>query len=388
MTRRRGRQTRARGEGSIFQQKDGRWVGEIVLTWENGRKRVRRVYGKTQAEVRDALVELLHQRQQGLRIEASRETVGEFLTHWLEDTVAGSVKPKTYKSYCDIVKLHLIPDLGSVQLTKLTPQQLQHLYRKKQEAGLTRTVALMHAVMHKALSQAVKWGLVARNVAEAVESPKVQRQEFRALTPEEARRFLAAAAQDRLYALYVLAVTCGLRQGELLGLKWDDVNLEQGMLTVHRQLQWQQKGGFVLAEPKSARSRRTISLPAVAVTALKKHRKQQVAEQLAAGEAWYDYGLVFTTEAGTPVHPSNLRNRSFDRVLEKAGLPHIRFHDLRHTCATLLLAAGENPKAIQQLLGHSRINVTLDTYSHVTTDMMAKTASRMDAILYPEQDKH
>jgi len=376
---------RGHNEGSIYQRKDGRWCGAVIVGRDaTGKLRRRYVYGDTRKEVREKLARLMADAQSGLPVDVSRQTVGEFLTHWLEDTVKGSARPSTYDNYRTIIRLHVIPAIGSVPLAKLTPQHLQHLYHEKQEAGLTRTVVLMHAVIHKALSQAVKWGLVPRNVADAVERPRVRRKEFRALEPQEARRFLAAAAEDRLFALYVLAVTCGLRQGELLGLKWEDVNLEQGTLTVRRQLQWR-NGGFFFAEPKSAKSRRTVPLPATAITALKRHRKQQAAERLGLGDGWQDYGLVFTTEIGTPLNPSNIRNRSFDHVLDKAGLPHIRFHDLRHTCATLLLAQGVHPKLVQEQLGHSQISVTLDTYSHVTAPMMKEAAAKMDAILNTNQ---
>lgn len=311
----------------------------------------------------------------------------------MDDCVRGSVRPATYENYGYVLK-HIIPAIGSIRLAKLTPQHVQRLYREKQDQGLTRMVILMHAVLHKALGQAVKWDLVPRNVADAVERPKVARKEFQALSPEEAQRFLEVAEGDRFYALYVLAITGGLRLGELLGLTWEDIDLDRSTLTVRRQLQWQKVKGSkeerrqpVLAELKSAKSRRTIALSTVAVAALKKHRAKQAKERLALGEVWQDQSLVFCTTIGTPQNHSAIRNRSFHPLLEATGLPRIRFHDLRHTCATLLLAQGVHPKLVQEQLGHSQISVTLDTYSHVTAPMMQEAAAKMDAILAAAKEK-
>lgn len=334
----------------------------------------------TKKEAEAYRLELLHQLNIGTYTGPCKATVGEFLTQWLEDSVKGSVAPKTYKQYEVILKVHLLPAIGGIQLNKLSPQHLVHLYRQKQEAGSPYTARQCHALLHKALGQAVKWGIISRNPADVVDRPKVPRKEMRTFTPEEAARFLEAARNDRLYPLYVLAVTCGLRQGELLGLKWEDVDLKAGILQVKRQLQWI-KGGFIFREPKSTKSRRTITLPTLALSTLKKHRKIQAQERLALGEAWQDYGLVFCTEIGTPLNPSNIFNRSFKPLLEKAKLPRIRFHDLRHTAATLLLAQGVHPKLAQEYLGHSQISLTMDTYSHVVPSLQKEVAKAMDKIL-------
>ncbi len=262
-----------------------------------------------------------------------------------------------------------------------------------QERGLGRTIKVLHAILHKAMDQALKWGMVPRNVLDAVETPKIEKKEFRPLTIEETEKFLDAALEDRLYALYVLAVTCGLRFGELLGLKWEDVDLTERRLTVRNQLQWipgagpDGKAEPRLIPPKTAKSRRTIRLPDVAVFALKRHKALQTQERLRAGDLWQDWGLVFTTEIGTPLDKSNVRNRSFYPLLEKARLPRIRFHDLRHTCATLLLTQGVHPKLVQEQLGHSEISMTLDTYSHIIGPMMDEVARTMDGLLAPAMNK-
>jgi len=283
-----------RGDGSVYQRKDGRWVGEatVGLRPDGGRDR-RFVYADTREEAQAALRKLLHERDKGLLADPGKQTVSQFLTAWLEDVVKPSLRPQTYRSYSGVVNKHITPALGRIRLTKLSPQHLQRFYREKQDEGLTRTVRLCHSVLHRSLGQATKWGLIPRNPASLVDPPKVPQREFRPLSPEEAQRFLEAAEDDRFYALYVLAITCGLRQGELLGLTWENVDLDKGILQVRYQLQWvkkeAQKSGkreeptWVLTEPKSAKSRRTVILPQVAVQALKKHRVQQVAEKLKMG---------------------------------------------------------------------------------------------------------
>jgi integrase len=220
---------------------------------------------------------------------------------------------------------------------------------------------------------------VARNVCDAVRPPKVQAKEMRALSPEEARQLLTGAVGDPLEALYILAVTVGLRQGELLGLKWQDVDLDAGRLQVRRSIARVNGHGWLEQEPKSASSRRSVALTPLAVAALQRHRQRQLERRLKA-LAWEDNGFVFANEVGRPMTPQNLTKRSFHPLLERAGLPRMRFHDLRHTAATLLLAQGVHPKIVQEMLGHASISLTLDTYSHVTPSLQAEAAEKMQAI--------
>lgn len=258
---------------------------------------------------------------------------------------------------------------------------VQALYRDRLDAGLApATVQKIHVVLHKALSQAVAWSLVPHNATEAIKAPRPDQKEARPLSREQARAFLAAAREDRLEALYVLAVTTGMRQGELLGLGWDDVDLSRGVVRVNRTL-GRSGGRLLLGEPKTKKSRRTIPLSAKALDALKAHRKTQVEERIGLASLWEEYGLVFATRTGTPINPSNLRKRSFKRLLKKVGLPPVRFHDLRHTAATLLLMEGVHPKYVQELLGHANVSITLDTYSHVLPGMGNHTAPAIEAAL-------
>jgi integrase len=315
----------------------------------------------------------LAERQKGLLHDPNRQTVGEFLERWLRDTAAPTLVAKTLETYAHIVRRYIVPALGRLELAKLSPQHLQQLYREKREAGLTRTVEMIHAVLHVALARAAEWGLVPRNVAEHAQPTRVRARDMRALTPDEARAFLEAAKEDRLNALYVLAIACGLRQGELLGLRWSDIDMDGGTVHVQRSLGWV-SGQWLFTEGKTAKSRRTVVLPRIAVAALKKHRAVQAVERLVLGEAWAHPDLVFTTTVGTPIGKSVLIRRSFKPILQKAGLP-------RHSAATMLLAAGENPKVVQELLGHSRISITLDTYSHVIPSLQRQVAEKMDNML-------
>jgi integrase len=371
---------RGNGEGSITRRKNGGWMAQYTVYTANGRKR-KSLYGKARQEVAAKLARALSDRENGLILEAGSQTLGEYLNRWLNGSVKGSVKDKTFNDYEWLVRKHIAPTLGRIKLKTLSPIHLQGLYQGKLEAGLSpSTVRHLHVVLHRALNQALRWGLVPRNVSEAVDLPKLQKKEIRPLSADEARRLLEEARWDRLEALYVLAVHCGLRQGELLGLRWEDVDLEMGTLQVRRTLTTT-KGGSRFTAPKTAKSRRRIKLTAGAMDALRRHHDRQFAESTRLAGLWQDYGLVFATTTGTPLNPSNLTSRSFKPLLKRAGLPDIRFHDLRHTCATLLLGKGVHPKLVQELLGHATIAITLDTYSHVLPGMGDQTANAMESAL-------
>ncbi|MBI4491737.1 MAG: site-specific integrase [Chloroflexi bacterium] len=379
MAKQRGR--RGHGEGSIHQREDGRWVAVVDQGWKDGKRQRKYLYGETRREVSEKLKAALHDQAAGLPLPSERQTVGQFLERWLEDSAKPNVRPRTFTRYHDLLTLHAIPTLGKRPLAKLSAQDLQALYGQKLDQLAARTVGHLHRVLHCALRDALRWGLVARNVCDAVQPPKVARPEMQVLAPEQARQLLAAADGEPLEALYVLAVTAGLRQGELFGLKWQDLDLEAGRLQVRRTLGRVRKQGFLESEPKSARSRRSITLTPLAIGALRHHRARQLEQRLAVGSAWEDRGLVFCNAVGRPLEPSNLLRRSWRPLLKKAGLPRIRFHDLRHTAATLLLAQGVHPKIVQEMLGHSTISLTLDTYSHLLPNLQDEAAAKMQAIL-------
>jgi integrase len=373
---------RGNGEGSITKRADGRWMARYTVHSSNGPKR-KTVYGRTRQEVATKLAKATADRDGRIELDPSNVTVDEFLQRWLNDSVKGSVRPITFESYERlVVRVHVVPAVGRVKLKALSPAHLQGLYRERLDAGLSPcTVQRIHAVVHRALKQALRWGLVAHNVSEATDPPKAQRKEIRPLTPEQVRTFLKTAQGDRLEALYALAITTGLRQGELFGLRWEDVDLAAGRLSVCHTL-ITPKGGRKLGPPKRSKSRRSVKLTAGAVKALKAHRERQLEEREKFAELWQDHDFVFTTQVGTPLNRHNFFKRCFKPLLEKAGLPRsVRFHDLRHTCATLLLSKNVNPKIVQELLGHANISQTMDTYSHILPDMQERAASAMDDIL-------
>jgi integrase len=291
------------------------------------------------------------------------------------------VRQSTHERYEYAINPHITPALGRIKLKDLTPAQVRWFYRQRLDSGLApATVHKMHVVMHKALKAAVSDGLIPRNPTASLKLPRIIREEIDPLDQEEARRLLTAACGDRLEALYVLALNTGMRQGELLALKWEDVDLERGVLRVRRTLS-RRNNVYVLDEPKTKKSRRTIRLTAGAATALEVHISRQLEGMERMGSLYQPGGLVFATTTGTIINPSNLRNRSFKPLLKHAKLRPIRFHDLRHTCATLLLSKDVNPKVVSEMLGHSSVSITLDIYSHLLPDMQEKAARALEDAL-------
>ena len=372
---------RGNGEGSISRRKGGGWMAQYTIYTGEGRKR-KTLYGKTRAEVAAKLARALSDREGGLGFDGENPRLGEYLRHWLTDSVRSSVRAATYDGYDRQVRNHISPALGRIKLKALTPAHLRALYRQKLDSGLSpRTVQYVHVTLRKALKQAASDGLVPRNVAEAVRPPRLRREEIKPLTLEQTKALVEAARGDRLEALYVAAVTTGLRQGELLGLKWDDVDPERGVVRVRRTLVASKGGRPTFGEPKTAKGRRVVRLPHAAVEALERHRERQLEESEKLAGLWQDHGLVFCTGIGTPLNRHNLVARSFKPLLGRAGLPAIRFHDLRHTCATLMLRGGIHPKVVQEVLGHANVAITLDVHSHVLADMQGEAAEKMDSLL-------
>ncbi len=371
---------RGPNEGSIYQRQDGRWEGAVHLGYRDGRRDRRFAIGHTRKEVADKLAVLLKARDEQRPIPNQRDKLGPFLRHWLDDTARPTLRASTYSSYDDILRLHLIPGLGRIALAKLSPGDVQQFLNAKLESGLSpRRVQYLHAVLRRALGMAERWGLVSRNVAKLVDPPRVPRHEIEPLTPEQARRLIDAAAEDRLRALWVTALATGLRQGELLALRWEDIDFDARRLRVRHTLA-RVNGKLELLEPKTDRSRRSVALPEVVITALRAHRTRQRMDRLVAGSRWQDTGHLFATTIGTPIEAARV-TRSFGLALERAGLPHIRFHDLRHAAATFLLGQGFTLEDVKNLLGHSSIVLTSNTYGHVLEQRQQQVARGMDAVL-------
>jgi integrase len=366
---------RANAEGTIYKRADGRWCASVTL---GGGKR-RSFYAATRGAVQGKLRAAKRAMDDGLPVSSDRQKVGQFLSQWLTEVAQPTVRPSTYTLYRQLLSRHVIPTVGHLALAKLSPQDLTGLYANLSRRLAPRTVGHVHRVLHRALRDALHWGLVARNVCDAVSPPKVPRQEMHVLDPEQARALIAAADGDPLEALYILAVTAGLRQGELLALKWRDLDADAGRLTVCRSVRWMTGQGSVEGEPKTRSGRRSVLLAPLAVAALRRHRTRQTEQRLRAA-FWDDLDLVFTNEVGRHIEATNLVRRSFRPLLERAELPAVRFHDLRHTAATLLLGQGVHAKIVSEMLGHSNIAITMDLYSHVTPTMQADAAAKMEAL--------
>ena len=370
---------RGNGEGSIYPHKRGGvkvgYRGSYWVDTAEGPKR-RYITGETREDVAEKLAKAISDRADGLVFDAGSTTTGEYLTRWLSDSVRGTVQGSTYRSYGRVVDGHLVPGVGRVKLAKLRPDHIRRLYRSMLDAGkATRTVQYAHALLKRALAQAVMDGLIPRNAAEAVRPPKLKRDEIQPLNADQVRALLDAA-DERSRALYTVAVRTGMRPGEILALRWSDVDLEAGTVQINRAL----SEGEV-STPKTPRSRRRISLSPATVAALKAHRKRQLEERMAKAGLWEDHGLVFPSSVGTPKSQRNL-NREFKNAAKRAGLPdHFKLYDLRHTCATLLLSRNIHPKYVQELLGHASIALTLDTYSHVIPGMDGGTGGAIDEAL-------
>jgi integrase len=372
---------RGNGEGSITRRKDGLYMARYTVEMPDGMRKRKTIYGKEREEVAEKLIEALSNRNRGLVFDADNLKLGEYLGRWLTDSVRDTVRPTTFERYEQMVRLHIRPVLGKVKLKNLTSAHVRGLYRQKLDSGLSsRTVQYVHVTLHKALKQAIADGLIPRNVTEAVKPPQVRREEMQPLTAEQVKVLFKAVKGDRLEALYVLAVTAGLRQGELLGLKWDDIDLEAGTLQVRRTLTTA-KGGPVLSAPKTRGSRRTVRLSQMALEALRSHLERQLEEIDSVGSLWRENGLIFASKSGEPLSRQHVTARRFKPLLKRAGLPPIRFHDLRHSCATLLLSKNVNPKIVSEMLGHATIAITLDTYSHVLPTMQESAARAMEAAL-------
>lgn len=372
---------RGHGEGGIYQRaKDGLWVAALDLGWEGGKRRRRYFYAKTRREVALKLARAQHDHDRGLPIAPERLTVATFLDRWLEEAIKPRRKPSTYQSYGQYVRLHISPMIGDLRLGKLNARDIQALLVDRQRYGLApRSVSYILTILRMALRQAEKWDLVPRNVAELVDRPATSTFTATVLTPEHARRLVDAAHEDRLDGLITVGVALGLRKGEMLGLQWGDVDLEAGTLRVRQQIQRvDKKPQFV--PPKSESGKRTIALPATCIAALRNHQLRQVEDRLLAGSRWRgdEWQLVFPSTIGTPMDGRNL-DRSFHRLLNRAGLPHMRFHDLRHSAGTIMMAMGIPQRVVMGILGHSSMQMTT-RYLHALPELMRDAADQMDAL--------
>ncbi len=364
-------------EGSLYKREsDGKWCAALKLP--DGTRRV--FYGRTRHDAAERLHEAKENVKKALPVAASRETLARFLERWLRDVVTPKARASTLVHYRGDVERHIVPALGNLKLSELTVARLQAWITELSAGGIgARTVGHCRAVLRVALRQAWREGLIGQNPAALVTVPRHTPPAVAPLSPAAARAIIAAFAGHEYEALVIVALATGLRAGELLGLSWDATDPDAGTLRVERQLQ-RVAGAYELVEPKTERSRRTLVLPPVAVEALRRQRVRQAEARLYAGAGWQDWGLVFTTAAGAPIHGSTLTHR-FQARLAAAGLDRIRWHDLRHGCAALLLADGTSLRVVMEQLGHSQIAVTANIYAHVVPALLADAANTLDRAL-------
>jgi integrase len=380
---------RGRGEDSVYRN-GGRWHGAVSLCYDANGQRVRKkVSGRTRVEVVEKLRKLRQQVDSGV-VPDDRLTVQAFLDRWVTVNLPGTVAESTEDDYVDTVRLHLVPALGRKRLAKLTVSDLDRLWKAKRDAGYSaNSVRIMRTVLRRALGQAEREGIVARNVAKLSAAPRIRAKEGRTLTIDQARQLLEAAAGYRFETAVVLALAYGMRRGEVLGLRWSDLDWEAGTLRVihgvkrvkDRDATSGRRTRLVVSELKTPKSRRMLTLTPELVSRFRQHRVRQAAAQMAAGPLWQDHGLIFASEVGTPMDPDNF-SHSFARLCVQAGLGHWHPHELRHSGASLMLAQGTPLHVVSEVLGHASIAITKDVYGHLLEGDKRAAAESMSRALF------
>lgn len=373
--------------GQIVKRGEKTWIVRIFQGRdENGKRRyVNKTIHGTKKSAEKYLTAKLRDKDLGINIEPASESLDKYLEKWLESVVRSRVREATFDDYKYLLDRYISPALGAIKLCDIHSIDVQKVYGDMlgEKELSARTVRMTHAVLSSAMKQAVRWHMLARNPCEFVNLPRMARKEMEALSPEEAGRFLEAAKADRLGIVLSFALATGMRPEEYLTLKWSDLDLQAGSATVRRTLIWRKGGGWYFSEPKTSRSRRTIPIPKTLVSELADHRRKQAENRLKKGADYQNNDLVFAASEGTPILLRNLVRRHFQPVLKRAKLSStFRLYDLRHSCATLLLSAGENPKVVSERLGHASIVLTLDTYSHVLPSMQQAATEKLERILY------
>ncbi len=373
--------SRGHGEGSVFERKNGDrnkpWVAQVSMG--RGHKKIIGYYASKQEAIA-AKNKALQEIELVRRVKNSRQTLEEYLEYWLEHVQRLSVRLSSFVQTLIMINSHIIPELGSIPLQKLTVRDVQRFVSKLQDTLSAVHVRNIHGILHKALAKAISEDLLRENVCDRVTLPRLETTEMQVLTQSQAQQLLRAAEGNHWETLLIVALTTGLRHGELRALKWSDVDLERKELYVRHTAGRVPGYGYVESEPKSKKSRRTVVLHAFVVETLKSHRVAQLEQRLKAGSAWQDRNLVFPGQTGNYFHKNTLY-RNFHKILDKAGLPPMRIHDLRHSAATILLAMGVNIKVVQEILGHSNISMTLGIYGHVLPGMQEEAMKKWGSVL-------
>ena len=368
---------RGNNEGTVYKRKDGRWCAQVSLSG----KRITK-YAKTQRECHDWVREITNKIEHGMTFDATPLTLERYMQSWLTGKDL-SIRQNTARNYRRYTEQDILPVIGKMRLQNIQPAHIRQMYLRMQAEGKgSRTIQLVHSTLHCALKQAVKERLIGYNPMDAVERPKVETKEFHIFTESQARTFLEATKGHPYEALFYLALTTGLRKGELLGLMWDDVDWEKGTLRVERQLQQAYSSSAVLVPTKTKSGRRQIKLGKIGLAMLEAHRKRQEAQKILAGDSWKENGMIFTTGIGTYASQSKV-SKKFKQILYENDLPDIRFHDLRHTSISLLLDMGTPINTVQRRAGHSKAIVTTDIYGHVMAHSQDAAAENIEQIVKP-----
>lgn len=372
--------------GQVFKRKesDRTWTIKVSLGYDPATKRYGQHWESVPGTKKDAekrLSEILHALDTGSYMKPGKTTLADFLDRWLVEYAQANLSAKTAEGYEHIFRKHIIPALGNLTLAQIKPEHLQRYYSDRLNGGLSaQTVRHHHTVLHKALQTALKWGLLSHNVADSVEAPRAKRIEMQSWDENEVNCFLEAAKPSPYYALFYLALFTGMRRSELLALRWQDTDLLFGQISVSRGLHCLKDGTCIFTEPKSAKSRRTIALPPSVISLLREQKAKQEFDHKMLGIPSRDSDLIFSTAEGRPLLPNSVTH-AWIKLVRRAGLKYIRLHDCRHSHASLLLKQGIHPKIVQERLGHSSIQITLDTYSHVAPGLQEAAAQKFDDLL-------
>jgi len=368
---------RGNNEGSIYRRKDGLWCAQISL---QGRRLTK--YEKTQSQCRAWIKEMLRKIDGGLTFESTLVTLENFVEVWLTGKQL-SRRPKTVQQYQQIARQHILPIMGHMRLQEISPAHVKQLYALKKEEGRgARTIQLIHTTLYNVLKQAVQEGILGRNPVEVVERPRVEQSEMQILTEEQIHQFLIAASGSTFEAIYYMALATGMREGELLGLKWSDLDRNKGILFVQRQLQQIIGQGYVFMPPKTKAGRRQIKVGPASLKQLDAHRTRQALERSNAGARWRENDLMFPTTIGTPLDYKRV-TKEFKHLLKLAGLPSIRFHDLRHTSLNALMEMGTPVNTVQRRGGHAKPSTTIDIYGHATARSQEIAAEKIEELITP-----
>lgn len=376
------KRTNGNGLGSVYQigtgKRAGRWAAAVTFRALDGTRKRKVLTAPTKSQADALLLKMRAEVLQGNILSTDRQTVSQFLNMWLEDVARPSVRETSYEIYRNIVERHLSPALGKHTLANLTPQLIQHYINRKRTEGLANTTIRDHlGLLKQALGKAVRWGLLTRNPATMVDTPTPRRPRIVVLTKAQGKAFVQAVQGDKYEAAFLVMVGMGLRRGETLGLKWEDIDFERALLHIRRQLV-RMRGEKVLYRVKTEESEATLSIPSFVLQSLQRHRTAQLLYKRTLGPLWHEHGLVFTDRHGGLVEPVTVKYR-FDIILREADLPHMRLHDLRHSAGTLMLAMGVPQKVVQDILRHSSPLMT-DKYLHTLDSMKDEAAKRMDEL--------